>query len=66
MLGVLALGLGGLLSACGGGNGAEGTQQATASGISAAAEQTGFELIAAVPGAASNARARIEVSRNHA
>ncbi|MFG6485845.1 pullulanase-type alpha-1,6-glucosidase [Roseateles sp. BYS78W] len=59
MLGVLALGLGGLLSACGGGNGAEGTQQATTSGISAAAEQTGFELIAAVPGAASNARARI-------
>lgn len=60
MLGAFALGLGGLLAACGGGTGADAAQQTLATSAStAAADESGVELLAGVPGTAPATRAKI-------
>ncbi len=58
--GALALGMCGLLAACGGGSSAEGAQQAPMSGIgTAAVDENGVELLAGVPAAGQTLRAKI-------
>jgi pullulanase len=59
-VGALALGVVGLLSACGGGSGAEVPAQAPLSSVgAAAADENGLELLHPVPGKAQSPRARI-------